>query len=301
MGMEPDSFDVETVDYNDTDSAMLRGYLSIPSADTFVGPYPAVVILPDWDGVNSYEKKRATLLAEQGYVGFAADIYGKDLQEDLDFPARIANSNLYRTDTELFIQRITAAVNLVKAHPMVDMNNIAIIGYCFGGTGVIEYAFSGMAGIKAVVSLHGGLTELPPPGPAIQSYVLVLSGGIDDAHGNQTILEDSLNEANATWEITRYANVDHAFTVWNGTGYNLLADTRSFESMMSLIVADMPPLLVSSNASKAPVAPSTFAVTTAAPATGAPTLTSSSGSASPFNVAAMVVVASVFVVTSMAN
>jgi hypothetical protein len=149
--------------------------------------------------------------------------------------------------------------------------------------------------------LHGGLTELPPPGPAIQSYVLVLSGGIDDAHGNQTVLEDSLNEANATWEITRYANVDHAFTVWNGTGYNLLADARSFESMMSLIVAAMPPLLVSSNASKAPVAPSTFAVTTAAPATGAPTLTSSSGSASPFNVAAMVVVASVFVVTSMAN
>jgi dienelactone hydrolase len=265
MGMEPNMFSVEAINYNDTDDTMLRGYLSMPSADMFVGPHPAVIIIPDWDGVNLYEKKRATLMAEQGYISFAADIYGKDLQEGLDIPTRSANSGKYRGNATLFIQRITAAVNLLKEHPLVDSNNIAIFGYCFGGTGVIEYAFSGM-GVKAIVSMHGGLTSLPKPGAAIKPYVLVLSGGIDDVRGNQTEMEDKLNKANATWEITRYANVNHAFTVWGQARYNLMADARSFASSLSLLNATMPPELKTFTSTPIMmVTPSPVAMTTRTP------------------------------------
>jgi len=255
MDSKPKAYNVQTINYNDTGNAMLRGYLATPDMEIFAGPHPAVIILPDWDGVNTYEKERATLLSELGYMAFAADIYGKDLQEGLDMATKIELSTLYRNDTELYIQRISAAVLLIQADPMVDTNSIGIIGYCFGGTGIIDYAFSGM-GVKAAVSFHGGLTDLdiPQPGITIQPYVLVLSGGIDDAQGNQTELEEKLNEANATWEITRYAGVDHAFTVWNGSLYNLMADARSFDSMISLFAKVMPPQRVS--ATIAPISPS---------------------------------------------
>lgn len=65
-------------------------------------------------------------------------------------------------------------------------------------------------------------------------YTLILSGGADDdAHGNQTILETELNAGNADWEISRWSLVGHGFTDWNGTNYNLRADVRSWEQMLT--------------------------------------------------------------------
>jgi dienelactone hydrolase len=69
----PKAFKVQAVPYEDVDGTKLQGYLAMPSAE-WKRPLPAVVIIPDWDGVNAYEKKRATMLAEMGYVAFAADI-----------------------------------------------------------------------------------------------------------------------------------------------------------------------------------------------------------------------------------
>jgi Dienelactone hydrolase family len=67
-----------------------------------------------------------------------------------------------------------------------------------------------------------------------------LSGGDDDAHGNQTLLEAALNGGNATWEITRYSGVDHGFTDWTASAYNLKADYRSWQSMQTTFAELMP-------------------------------------------------------------
>ena len=227
-GMEPEATKVTALNYTDVDGAELRGYLSLPNST----PAIPVIILPDWDGVNEYEQLRATLLAESGYVGFAADIFGKDLQEDLSFDQRVNLTTTYRSNSTLFVQRIQRAIEEVKMMPEVDSSKIGLIGYCFGGTGVIEYAFSGRDDVFIVVSFHGGLQELPENKVDIKPFVLILSGGIDDANGNQTILEESLDNATADWEITRYANVDHGFTVWESEAYTVLSDARSWESMM---------------------------------------------------------------------
>jgi hypothetical protein len=90
--------------------------------------------------------------------------------------------------------------------------------------------------------------------------VLVLSGGIDDAHGNQTELEINLNNASADWEVTRYAQVEHGYTVWGGDGYNLRADARSWESMM-LAFEELLPLTAGTPDTESPseVPPSTSA------------------------------------------
>merc|ERR1711933_642175 len=69
----------------------------------------------------------------------------------------------------------------------------------------------------------------------VQPYMLVQSGGEDDAHGNVTVLETELNNAKAEWEITRYSNVLHGFTHWGVPAYNARADWRSWDSMSSLL------------------------------------------------------------------
>ena len=211
----PSTTEVDAVEYED-DGFALTGYLALPEG-ALMNATAAVVIVPDWDGVSGpdgYEARRATLLAKEGYVAFAADIYGSDLQQVESFEERGQLTSLYRTDYALFVSRIQAAVDLVAQHELVNPHEILLIGYCFGGTGVVNFAFSGLQNVKAVVPFHGGLTSLAPiQTDAVYPYILVQSGGIDDAHGNTTELEMALDSANATWEISRYSSKS-IFVLW---------------------------------------------------------------------------------------
>merc|ERR1712003_203881 len=152
-------------------------------------------------------------------------------------PTRIEQATYYRSDPELFVKRIQAGIDQVMNHPNVDVDNIFVAGYCFGGTGSIDYGFAADAldNVKAVVPLHGGLTPLRAvQTDAVKPYVLVLSGGVDDAHGNTTELELHLDAAQAEWEISRYSNAQHGFTKWGSGAYDAMADSRSWDAMMSL-------------------------------------------------------------------
>lgn len=237
-GNQPSVANVETVNYEDIDGTDLQSYLAMP--DDAFPIHPAVVILPNWDNVNEYEKERATMLAEHGYIALAADLYGADLQREFTVSEKAQYATKYRSDPELYIQRIQRSIDFVLSLPEVDPDNVALIGYCLGGTGVFEYAYSGSADVKVAVSFHGGHQDLPRPSVPIVPHVLVLSGGIDDAHGNQTKMEESLNERDASWEITRYSNVNHGYTSWSNPAYNVVADARSWDSMMTTLSSIMP-------------------------------------------------------------
>mmetsp|Transcript_63418 Transcript_63418/g.71010 ORF Transcript_63418/g.71010 Transcript_63418/m.71010 type:complete len:349 (-) Transcript_63418:62-1108(-) len=239
--------------------------------------YPAVVIVPNWDGVNGpngYEAQRAVMMSmssstsnnnkqqtnnddddddeeEEGgserkkkkqlYIGMVADIYGVNYTTVDEFEKKMELSNTYRSDPTVFVSRIQAAIQVLLDHPSVDNNYIFVAGYCFGGSGAMDYAFANptttFEGVKAVVPIHGGLNPLRgtiQTNDNVKPYVLVLSGGVDDSHGNTTELEMHLDSANATWEITRYSNAQHGFTEWGADAYQKMADSRSWWSMMSL-------------------------------------------------------------------
>ena len=202
---------VETISYDD-DGFALEGYLALPPM-TAGETRPALLILPDWDGVNGptgYESERAVMAAKEGgYVAMVGDIYGTEFTNVDDFPTRVELATKYRNDPELFVSRIQAAIDQLLAHEAVDSSNIFVAGYCLGGTGAIDYAFSANAldNVKAVIPIHGGLNPLRAvQTDAVNPYVLILSGGVDDAHGNTTELEAHLDAASATWEITRYSS-----------------------------------------------------------------------------------------------
>jgi dienelactone hydrolase len=226
----------ETVEYREGD-AVLEGYLAWD--DSIVGKRPAVVIVHQWKGLTDYEKKRAGMLAELGYVAFAADIYGKGVRAaDAQEAGKLAGQ--YKQDLPLLRARVNAAVDFIKQRALVNPDQVAAIGYCFGGTAVLELARSG-AEVKGVVSFHGGLgTTMPAGNGQVKCKVLVLHGADDPyAPGAEvSALQEELRKAGVDWELILYGGAVHSFTDWNagsdnsrGAAYNERADKRSWAAM----------------------------------------------------------------------
>ena len=173
---EPESFDVTAIDYEDAEgngTVQLRGYLALP--ENLESPTPLIVVFPDWDGVNTYEKKRATLLAELGYIAFAADIYGKDLQNMTDDNEKGAQVTKFVSDPTLYLQRMQRAIDVASETEFVDKENVGIIGYCFGGSGVVLYSRSGLDSAKVAIAFHGIFyqEEVPSLTDTIHPYTLM--------------------------------------------------------------------------------------------------------------------------------
>jgi dienelactone hydrolase len=225
----------EAVEYKQGDT-MLEGYLAYD--DSISGKRPGVLVVHQWLGLTDYEKHRAEQLAALGYVAFCADIYGKDNQpKNVQEAGALAGK--YKSDRALLRARVNAALNVLEKNELVDTRRIAAIGYCFGGTTVIELARSG-AGLNGVVSFHGGLdSPAPADGKNIKCKVLALAGADDPFQKPEdlTAFESEMRDSKVDWQIVFYGGAVHAFTQPNpgfvnaGAKYNEKADKRSWEAM----------------------------------------------------------------------
>jgi dienelactone hydrolase len=223
----------EMITYRDGETE-LEGYLAAP--EDMTGTIPGILIVHQWMGVTDHEKEVADRLAAQGYVAFACDIYGKhDRPEDRSEAGRYAG--MYKGDVALYRQRLSVALNTLRNRPEVDSDRIAVIGYCFGGTGALELARSG-ADIKAAVSLHGGLsTPNPEDAKQIKGTVLVAHGADDAAVSDSELMAfiEEMRNADIDWYLMIFGNSVHGFTHRHDADrFNERAEARSWEAMMDL-------------------------------------------------------------------
>jgi dienelactone hydrolase len=230
----------QTVDYKQGDTT-LEGYIAYD--DSISGKRPGVLVVHQWLGLTDYEKHRAEQLAQLGYVAFCADIYGKDIRPKNAGEAG-AEATKYKTDRALLRARVNAALDVLDKNELVDPNRVAAIGYCFGGTTVLELARSG-ADIAGVVSFHGGLdSPTPADGKNIRGKVLVLAGADDPFQKPEdlTAFESEMRDNKVDWQIVFYGGAVHAFTQPNpgfvnaGAKYNEKADKRSWQAMKDFFV-----------------------------------------------------------------
>ncbi|MEO5913878.1 MAG: dienelactone hydrolase family protein [Luteolibacter sp.] len=218
--------------------ATLEGFHVYDNAVT--GKCPAVLVIHQWTGLTDYEKRRCRMLAELGYNVLAADIYGQGIRPKP--PEAGKEAGKYKGDRKLFRDRMLAALELLKADERTDTSKIAAIGYCFGGTGVLELARAGTP-IAGVVSFHGGLDAAPgmaAEAGKIQAKILVLHGADDPFAPAEQVaaFEKEMNEVKADWQLVLYSGAVHAFTQKEagddnskGAAYNEAADRRSWDAM----------------------------------------------------------------------
>ncbi len=208
--------------------------------DAVSGKRPAVLVIHQWTGLSDYEKRRSRMLAELGYNVFAADIYGQGIRPQP--PASGKEAGKYKGDRPLFRARLMAALDQLKADERTDASKIAAIGYCFGGTGVLEIARSG-ADIAGVVSFHGGLDAsegMTAEAGKIPAKVLVLHGAADPHVPAEQVaaFEAEMTAAKADWQLVSYGGAVHSFTnpgagddPAKGNAYDEPTDRRSWEAM----------------------------------------------------------------------
>jgi dienelactone hydrolase len=228
------------IDYR-AEAVNLRGYLAFD--ETAAGRRPGVLVFHEGLGLGEFAMARARMLAELGYVALAADMFGdrrqaRNLQEVVKLVGDLRN------EPEKLRARGSAALTTIAALPQVDANRIGAIGFCFGGSVVLELARDG-ADLKAAVSFHGVLaTRMPAVPGKVKASVLVCTGADDPLAPPEQVkaFEDEMRAAGVRdWQVISYGNTLHGFTNPAADGsmmrsalYSAQADRRSWASMRSL-------------------------------------------------------------------
>jgi len=229
------------IDYRDQ-SANLRGYLAWD--ETAAEPRPGVLVFHEGLGLGEFAMARARMLAELGHVALAADMFG-DRRQARNLEEAGKPIGELRNEPEMLRARGRAALATLAALPQVDASRIAAIGFCFGGSVVLELARGG-ADLKAVVSFHGVLaTKTPAVSGKVKASVLVCTGADDPLAPPDQVraFEDEMRAAAVRdWHLISYGNTLHGFTNPDADGsimraamYSEQADRRSWASMRSLL------------------------------------------------------------------
>jgi dienelactone hydrolase len=200
----------------------------------------AVLIVHQWTGLGDNEKMRARMLASLGYKAFALDIYGKGIRPKPPESATFASK--YKSDRSLYRQRLAVGLAQLKELAEIEDKDIAAIGYCFGGTGVLELARTGTP-VAGVASFHGGLNTqagMAASKNTVITRILVLHGADDPYVPKEEVatFKEEMEAANARMTFKAYPGAVHAFTQRGagndnskGAAYNEEADKKSWAAM----------------------------------------------------------------------
>jgi dienelactone hydrolase len=232
---------IETRDFTyEADGVKLKGYLAYDKS--IEGKRPGVLVVHEWYGHNDYARRRAEMLAELGYVALALDMYGDGKTADHPKDAGKFAGEVMSNMTAMQA-RFNAALEVLRKDDHVDADNLAAIGYCFGGGVVLNMARSGSP-LKGVVSFHGSLgTATPAEKGKVKAKVLVCNGA-DDSFVSQEAIENFRKEMDAAgvdYQFISYEKAIHSFTNPASTeigkkygiqvAYNKEADEKSWKDM----------------------------------------------------------------------
>ena len=193
-----------------TDSTEMKGYIVYDK--NIEGKRPGIIVVHEWWGHNDYTRKRADMLAELGYTALAIDMYGDGKQaEHPDDAGKFMNQVISNMDEAK--ARFTKALETLKNHPTVSKENIAAIGYCFGGSVVLTMANAGYD-LKAVAAFHSGVQLPIPPSADIKAKILVCNGGADPFIAPESVVKfkAAMDSVGADYTYIAYDSAVHAFT-----------------------------------------------------------------------------------------
>jgi dienelactone hydrolase len=235
---EPTQMSLQAIAY-EADGVKMIGQLAVGSGSA---KRPGVLVAHESPGVTEHVTRVAERLADLGYVAFALDYQGGGVA--ITDPAEMRRRfEAFMADPSHIRARTGAALEVLTAHPAVDTDRLAFIGYCYGGTAALELARGG-AELKAVVGFHSGLATVRPQDAVnIKAKVLVCIGADDPLvpAEQRAAFEQEMTAAKVDWRMNLYGGTGHSFTNpeadrWSmpGFAYNAQSDRRAWTAMLDL-------------------------------------------------------------------
>ncbi len=198
-------------------------------------PKGTVYIIHDWNGLDSYEKKRVSMLAALGYNAVALDLFGVDAKLEGFEDYRRETGALYK-DRKEFRNRINAGIAAAETF-LNSSGKTVLMGYCFGGAAVLEAARSGLD-LDGFVSFHGGLKT-----PEGQDYtqttgkVLLLHGSADPVSGMEDLasLLNQLQTVEVAHDAEVFGGARHSFTIEGSRDFDAAAERKSWQALLRFL------------------------------------------------------------------
>jgi len=229
-------------------ATVMKGWLAQDTA--IKGKRAGILVVPEWWGVNDYARKRARMLAEQGYVALVVDMYGNGkVATNPKEAGELAGS--VNKNPPLALARFQAAEKFLTQQPHVKKGELAALGYCFGGGVVLNMARAGEP-LKAVATFHGILaTDVGVKPGDIKSKIRVFTGEADPAVPPEQVsaFKTEMDNAKADYQLVSYPGVKHTFTNREADSYatqfNLplkydpAADTDSWTQTLAFLKATL--------------------------------------------------------------
>ncbi len=206
------------------------GYLAKPEGE---GPFPAVLLIHEWWGLNENIRQNAERFAEEGYAALAVDLYNGSSATDPDDARKLATS--VREDMDSAFENLTSAIAYLQDLPSVDANRMASVGWCFGGGWSYEIAKNNL-GVQSSVIYYG---QFNPEDDLSQMRAKILGHfGEEDA----SIQVDTVKEFQATLqtlsgyhEVYIYPNSGHAFANQDNDNYNEQSANTAWERTLNFL------------------------------------------------------------------
>jgi len=231
-----------------------KGTLFYP--DNAKGTLPLVIVTHEWWGKTDYPDMRAAKVADElGYAALSVDLYGEG--KTLSTPPEATKvSGAFYKDPAMGVKRLqefaqAAPAAAKKAGVAIDPSKFAAIGYCFGGTQVLNLAraggLSGKEKLLGVVSFHGGLESSLKAKAPIKTKILVLTGAADPMVDAKQVdaFKAEMKKDKADLKVVSYPGAKHAFTNPKATelgtqfnipiAYNAEADMDSWQKMKGFL------------------------------------------------------------------
>jgi len=218
-------------------STPLSGLLAVDRGQA--GLRPGIVVFHEAPGLGPHVRRRISMLAELGYIALAADAFG-DGGKLLEGEAMSARMTHFMETPGLMRGRVNAALDALRGRSDVDGARLGAIGYCMGGSCVLELARSG-AEFAGAVCFHGMLgTAVPAQAGDVKARILVCAGAQDPLVPPEQVLafEREMTAAGADWQLITYGGAAHSFTnadrapgVTPGFAHHPAADRRSWRAM----------------------------------------------------------------------
>lgn len=196
--------DGKIVSYKSGDETV-QGLLYTPSGK---GPFPGIVVIHEWWGLNDWVKEQASKLADEGYAALAIDLYRAKVATTSDEAHEIMRG----VPEDRAARDLHAAVEFLKAQANVKKDRIGSIGWCMGGGYSLDVALQEPA-LTATVINYGHLASDQDSLRKINASILGLFGGQDRGIPPEDVkkFEQSLKGLGKKVEIHIYPDAGHAF------------------------------------------------------------------------------------------